>query len=89
MKRSEAISHAEQYFDSGEFKRTLARRIAVPTESQNDARGQALMDYLASRRLNVYSAGVPSKCWPSRPATRTRRATPFRRVRGRDASFAP
>ena len=46
MKRSDAISHAEQHFDSGEFQRTLARRIAVPTESQNPERAQALADYL-------------------------------------------
>ena len=34
MKRSDAISHAEQHFDSGEFQHTLAQRVAVPTESQ-------------------------------------------------------
>ena len=46
MQRSDAISHAEQHFDSGEFQQTLARRIAVPTESQNPERAQALADYL-------------------------------------------
>jgi acetylornithine deacetylase/succinyl-diaminopimelate desuccinylase-like protein len=56
MKRPEAISHAEQHFDSGEFKRTLARRIAVPTESQNDARGQALIDYLDTEMRPAFEA---------------------------------
>jgi acetylornithine deacetylase/succinyl-diaminopimelate desuccinylase-like protein len=56
MKRSEAISHAEQYFDSGEFKRALARRIAVPTESQNDERGQALIDYLDNEMRPAFEA---------------------------------
>ena len=56
MKRSEAIRHAEQHFDSGEFKRTLARRIAVPTESQNDERGQALIDYLDTEMRPAFEA---------------------------------
>ena len=56
MKRSEAISHAEQHFDSGEFKRTLARRIAVPTESQNNERGQALIDYLDTEMRPAFEA---------------------------------
>ena len=56
MKRSEAISHAERHFDSGEFKRTLARRIAVPTESQNNERGQALIDYLDTEMRPAFEA---------------------------------
>ena len=38
MTRSAAITRAHQQFDSGEFRATLARRIAVPTESQNPVR---------------------------------------------------
>ena len=56
MKRSDAISHAEQHFDSGEFRRTLARRIAVPTESQNPERAQALADYLESEMRPAFEA---------------------------------
>ena len=56
MKRSDAISHAERHFDSGEFKRTLARRIAVPTESQNNERGQALIDYLDTEMRPAFEA---------------------------------
>ena len=56
MKRSDAISHAEQHFDSGEFQRTLARRIAVPTESQNPERAPALADYLDSEMRPAFEA---------------------------------
>jgi len=44
--REQALSRAAAGFDSGEFKATLARRIAIPTESQNPERKQALVDYL-------------------------------------------
>ena len=56
MKRSDAIRHAEQHFDSGEFQQTLARRIAVPTESQNPERAQALADYLDSEMRPAFEA---------------------------------
>ena len=56
MKRSDAIRHAEQHFDSGEFRQTLARRIAVPTESQNPERAQALADYLDSEMRPAFEA---------------------------------
>ena len=59
MKRSEAISHAEQYFDSGEFKQTLARRIAVPTESQNDARRRRWST------ISIPRCVPPSRQWAS------------------------
>ena len=35
--RQHAIAHAHHSFDSGEFRATLAKRVAVPTESQNPA----------------------------------------------------
>lgn len=46
MTRSQAIAQAQQQFDSGAFRQTLARRIAIPTESQHPARGAVLADYL-------------------------------------------
>ena len=46
MSRANAIAHAQRQFDSGEFQQTLARRIAVPTESQNPERAPALAAYL-------------------------------------------
>ena len=46
MSRERAISHAERYFDEGGFFADLARRVAVPTESQNPERREALRRYL-------------------------------------------
>src|SRR6185295_18464950 len=46
--RAAAISHAEAYFDSGAFKDDLARRVAIPTESQNPERKEELARYLSS-----------------------------------------
>lgn len=44
--RDAAIARARSSFDSGEFRQMLARRIAVPTESQNPERGAELRQYL-------------------------------------------
>jgi acetylornithine deacetylase/succinyl-diaminopimelate desuccinylase-like protein len=46
MSREAAVSSAQHYFDSGDFKRDLARRVAMPTESQNPARAPVLTEYL-------------------------------------------
>ncbi|MEO7393263.1 MAG: M20 family metallopeptidase [Ramlibacter sp.] len=46
MSRANAIAQAGRQFDSGEFQKTLARRIAVPTESQNPDRAPVLAAYL-------------------------------------------
>jgi len=46
MTRQAAIGNAEAYFDGKVFERDLARRVAIPTESQNPARAAALEEYL-------------------------------------------
>lgn len=46
MSRTEAISKASAYFDDGRFKDTLARRVAVRTESQEAGSGPILLAYL-------------------------------------------
>ncbi len=46
MSRTEAITAIESYFDNGGFAADLARRVAIPTESQNPERGAALNAYL-------------------------------------------
>ncbi len=46
MSRDGAIAHAERYFDGGGFFADLARRVAIPTESQNPDRGAELARYL-------------------------------------------
>jgi acetylornithine deacetylase/succinyl-diaminopimelate desuccinylase-like protein len=47
MSRERAIAHAERYFDEGGFFGDLARRVAIPTESQNPERGADLARYLS------------------------------------------
>lgn len=46
MSREAAIARAEAHFDSGAFKADLARRVAIPTESQNPERRAELPRYL-------------------------------------------
>ena len=46
MTRAAAVASAEAYFDSGAFRDDLARRIAIPTESQNPERAAELADYV-------------------------------------------
>lgn len=46
MTAQQAVQQATAYFDSGEFQRILARRVAWRTESQRDDRDAALQDYL-------------------------------------------
>jgi acetylornithine deacetylase/succinyl-diaminopimelate desuccinylase-like protein len=47
LKREHALALAAQHFDSGNFARDLARRVALRTESQDPASGPALLAYLA------------------------------------------
>jgi acetylornithine deacetylase/succinyl-diaminopimelate desuccinylase-like protein len=46
MSRERAIARATDYFDSGAFKADLARRIAIPSESQNPDRTGELKRYI-------------------------------------------
>lgn len=46
MTRDQAIESAHRFFDSGGFREVLARRVAMPTESQNPERGPVLAQYL-------------------------------------------
>ena len=54
--RASAIHEAQQYFDSGRFRQTLARRIAMPTESQNPERAAALRAYLEDEMRPAFEA---------------------------------
>ncbi len=47
MTRDAAIAAAERYFDEGGFVADLARRVAIPTESQVEERLPVLHAYLA------------------------------------------
>ena len=46
VSRAGAIARAERYFDSGAFKADLARRVAIPSESQNPERAAELRRYI-------------------------------------------
>src|SRR5712692_3160344 len=46
MSREAAIAGAQNYFDRGQFKTDLARRVAIPTESQNPERAGELARYV-------------------------------------------
>jgi acetylornithine deacetylase/succinyl-diaminopimelate desuccinylase-like protein len=46
MSRDAALAAAESYFLSGAFKDDLARRVAIPTESQNPERAADLKRYI-------------------------------------------
>src|ERR1043165_7409356 len=66
MTRAAAIAAAEAYFDEGRFTQDLARRVAIPTESQIEERAPALHAYLAEEiapslaRLGFQSEIVPN-----------------------------
>src|SRR6266568_3251088 len=56
MSRDAAIKLAETYFDSGGFKADLARRVAIPTESQNPDRADELKRYLDAEMVPALEA---------------------------------
>ena len=65
MSRAQAIHAAERYFDDGRFFDDLARRVAIPTESQNPERAGSLARYLEvleerERGINLPPGHVPS-----------------------------
>ena len=45
--REDAIARADRYYTTGAFAADLARRVAIPTESQDPQRADALHAYLA------------------------------------------
>ena len=56
MTGEQAIALATAYFDSGEFRQVLARRVAMVTESQRDDRDTELLRYLDSEIAPALSA---------------------------------
>jgi len=73
MNRLEAIEQAQTQFDSGAFQQTLARRVAIPTESQNLERGAVLASYLDSEMRPAFEA-MGFSC---QTLTQTRAKAPF------------
>ncbi len=56
MTRDAAIARAHAHFDTGAFKEDLARRVAIPTESQNPARAGELVRYLDEEMKPAFAA---------------------------------
>lgn len=56
MSRENAVAHAYADFDSGRFAADLARRIAIPTESQNPDRAGDLVTYLKDEMIPAFEA---------------------------------
>ncbi|AUA58158.1 peptidase, ArgE/DapE family [Achromobacter spanius] len=56
MTREQAIAQAQHCFDSGAFRALLARRLALPTESQNPERAAVLADYLETEIRPAFEA---------------------------------
>ncbi|HEX4857459.1 MAG TPA: M20 family metallopeptidase [Usitatibacteraceae bacterium] len=54
--REAAIAAAQHHFDSRAFHADLARRVAMPTESQNAERGATLMAYLTDELAVAFGA---------------------------------
>jgi acetylornithine deacetylase/succinyl-diaminopimelate desuccinylase-like protein len=70
MSREATIAHAERYFDDGGFFKDLARRVAIPTESQNPDRGPDLLRYLKDEMQPSFEAlGFRCRIFPN-PAGR-------------------
>lgn len=76
--RRKSIERARQAFTSGSFREVLARRIAIPSESQNPERADALHRYLDAEMLPELTAmgfevrivDNPRGAWPMLIATR-------------------
>ncbi|HEY0296323.1 MAG TPA: M20/M25/M40 family metallo-hydrolase, partial [Bordetella sp.] len=56
MSRELAVEQAGSFFDSGAFRQLLARRVAIPTESQNPARAPILASYLEDEMRPAFEA---------------------------------
>ena len=56
MNRQQAIAQAQAHFDSGAFRTVIARRVAIPTESQNPERAPVLAQYLETEIRPAFEA---------------------------------
>ncbi|EJL50830.1 hypothetical protein PMI09_04867 [Rhizobium sp. CF122] len=56
MTRDAAIARAESYFTSGDLREDLARRVAMPTESQNPDRAPMLDQYIETEMKPAFEA---------------------------------
>ena len=78
MTRQAAIAAAERYFDSGAFHADLARRVAIPTESQNPERQAELERYLeAEMSESLERMGMTTRIFANPRAAEGKAGGPF------------
>src|SRR5690349_1414266 len=78
MTRQSAIAAAQKYFDSGAFHADLARRVAIPTESQNPERQAELARYLENEMAeSLARLGMTTRIFPNPRAGEGKPAGPF------------
>ncbi|MEC7656556.1 MAG: M20 peptidase family dipeptidase, partial [Pseudomonadota bacterium] len=56
MARDAAVERALEYFDDGRYMDDLARRVAIPTESQNPERLPDLYRYFTDEMQTAFEA---------------------------------
>lgn len=61
MNRDNALKRAQDFFDRGDFFELLARRVAYPTESQEESRNSDLKAYLL-QEMAPYLEGMGFEC---------------------------
>jgi acetylornithine deacetylase/succinyl-diaminopimelate desuccinylase-like protein len=78
MTRDAAIDRSVGSFTSGAFKATLARRVAIPTESQNPDRAADLARYLVDEMIpDFQSMGFTTEIIPNPRGTSDKKLGPF------------
>ena len=86
MSRADAIARAERHFDDGTFLADLARRVAIPTQSQAPEGRGALDVYLETEMRPALSAlGFATRILPNPD----KRGGPFLVAERREAAEAP
>src|SRR4051812_47584534 len=66
MTRHAAVDASHKYFDSSAFAQDLARRVAIPTESQNAERAKELEAYLETEMSeSLAKMGMSSRVYPN------------------------
>jgi len=72
MSRQNAIARAAAYFDEGRFFEELSRRVAIPTESENEDRVVEIDAYLTEEMTpSLEKLGYQCRLFPNQESERT------------------
>jgi hypothetical protein len=72
MSRQEAIDRVTAYFDEGRFFEDLSRRVAIPTESENEDRVGEIAAYLSEEMTpSLERLGFQCRLLPNQESERT------------------